>query len=165
MGKFFICCWPLTFGGMFKAIASADLFLSVILIAATGASFKYEFHLNSLLYLVLTVIYFFFVFSALRIYYTKYRPNTKYQRCYAVTRLVLLIGSLFASYNTYYKSYMLLDNYEGPNKMKCMIFFATFSLVLVIYFIYNIHWSINLLQVTFGKRSGDEDEDSEELLE
>lgn len=165
MAKFLICCVPTTYAGMFKAIAYSDLILNLTLIAFAAWSLKYEFHLNTLIYIVLTLLYASIVFSALKNFYEKKTPNTKFQHFYSILRLLVLTGSLVASYNTFLRTYLILDNYDGPYKKNCYIFFGGFSFGLVLYFIYNIHWSLQLLFVTFGQRSGEDPEDSEEFLE
>lgn len=165
MANFLLCCVPTTYAGMFKAIAYTDLILNVLLLVAAGYSFRYEFHLNVLLYIILTLVFVFIVLAAIKNFYEKKTPNSKFQRFYSTLRCILLIVSIVYSYDTYWRSYLILDNYDGPHKNECLIFFSIFSTCLLIYLIYTVHWTIQLLKVTYGQRSGDDDEDSEEFLE
>lgn len=163
--KFLLCCCPLTYQGTFKAVAYTDLLLNIGLIVAGAYAIKQEFSVNTLFYMVLTVLYILLVIWSLRKFYEDHRLNAKFQHFYAILRLLILIVSLLASYSTYMTAYYLLDNYDGPKKTICWIYFGAFTATLFIYFLLNISWSIKLLKVTYGQRSGDEEQDSEELLD
>ena len=165
MVKFLLCCAPVTHAGMFKAVAFADLLLNSLLVAAAVYSMTREFHLNALIYLALTCLYLLLVAVSLRKFYEKRTPHSKTQKLYAVVRAGSLGYCLFASYDAYYRGFMLLDLYDGPHKKDCIVFFSVFSACLLLYLLLAAHWSVQLLRVTFGSRSGDDDEDSEEFLD
>ena len=165
MVKFFICCFESTYTGYFKAVAFTDILLNLGLIAAGVYSIFFEFHFYVILYSFLTLIYIFFVISNLKQYYKKKQCNSKMHKCYALTRFLLLLGSLAGIGVYYHKTFVLVTNFIGEKRTECLIFFGVFSFFLFIYYLLNIAWSIGLFKVTYGARSGDEEEDSEEFLE
>ena len=73
--------------------------------------------------------------------------NTNFHIIFAILRLGLCLFSLFGIFSLI-DTFTLLSNYKGDDQLKLWIVYIGLCVVVLIYFLLNLFWSITFFRLT-----------------
>lgn len=156
MVKFLITKLEMTRTKFFLSTIVADTLLNLVLGGLTIFLLLRSFTWPGVLYVLLTVVYTIFSIHVLAKFLERKDLNSNYNRFFSVVRLGAT-GASLVGVRDLVTFFELVKYYEGKNDTIIYVFSVGYSILLAVYWVVNIYWSLMLVfRVTTQRETLDE---------